>query len=308
MTGLLLSRTYVQIGFSAVLLVGLLFKPAWTYTIAAEDQPLAWTAEAEISRCPNAPSYLWVEGESGPACIRYFWAGQLESAEVMIVQFYGDRDRSVRQAPHEIENNTLLAQQAYAEKQAKLSGRPWVILARPGTYGSSGDHRQRRYKEEFIVLDQALNALKERYGTRKFVLLGHSGGATVIAALLTMGRTDIQCAVMSSGTYNYMARNILWRMQRHRSLDFTKASQRIFDRYDPIFHVQGVAHDQNRKLYIVGDPRDSNTPFHLQVQFAWMLRGLGHDVEVLEMEGKAPSYHNLEGGGLRQLAARCAEN
>lgn len=291
-----------------LLMAGLSVKSAWAYTVTVDEAPLAWSAEADSQRCPNAPSYLWVDGDAGPACIRYFAAGQLEKAEVLIVQFYGDRDKSLRQAPEAIENNTLLAQQVHAEKQAAMSGRPWVVMARPGTYGSSGDHRQRRYKEEYVVLGQALDELKRRYGVKKLVLLGHSGGATVIASLLTMGRDDIQCAVMSSGTYNYMARNILWRMKRHRSLDFNAVSQRIFDRYDPVFHVQGVVPDETRQLYIVGDPRDTNTPFHLQVQFAWMLRGYGHHVDVVEMEGKAPSYHNLLGSGLRQLAARCAGN
>lgn len=308
MKGRYVLQARVRAGVFAILMAGLSVKPAWAYTVAVDEAPLAWSAQANSQQCPNAPSYLWVEGDVGPACIRYFAAGQLEKAEVLIVQFYGDRDKSLRQAPEDIENNTLLAQQAYAEKQAALAGRPWLVMARPGTYGSSGDHRKRRYQEEFVVLGRALDELKRRYGVKKLVLLGHSGGATVIASLLTMGRDDIQCAVMSSGTYNYMARNILWRMSRHRSLDFNAASQRIFDRYDPVFHVQGVVPDDTRQLYIVGDPRDTNTPFHLQVQFAWMLRGYGHRVDVVEMEGKAPSYHNLLGSGSSQLAIRCARN
>ena len=267
---------------------------------------LAWGASARASQCPSLKSYLWVRDGADEFCIRYFDGGHVENAETVMVQFYGDRDQAIQQPIALIPDNTSEAQRAYAFQQAIKVGIPFVVMARPGTYGSSGDHRLRRQKAEFVALSLALDAFKKRYGTKRFILLGHSGGATVIAGLLTLGRTDIQCAVMSSGTYNYIARDVLWRIDRGRPLNFDSNSRRIFKKYDPMFHASGVETDAARRLYIVGDRRDSNTPFHLQVEFAWILNDYGHHAEVVEMEGRQPEYHNIKGSGLFELASDCA--
>jgi hypothetical protein len=44
----------------------------------------------------------------------------------------------------------------------------------------------------------ALDAIKARYRIGQYYLAGQSGGGTVTAAMLNM-RTDIECAVISSG-------------------------------------------------------------------------------------------------------------
>jgi hypothetical protein len=41
-----------------------------------------------------------------------------------------------------------------------------LIIARPGTYGSSGNHYRRRQAEEFRALNAAVDAIKARYAIR----------------------------------------------------------------------------------------------------------------------------------------------
>ncbi len=44
--------------------------------------------------------------------------------------------------------------QAEAEQYAAAAGRTFINLARPGVYGSSGDHMQRRREREVRLIDR----------------------------------------------------------------------------------------------------------------------------------------------------------
>src|SRR5690606_16095272 len=150
-----------------VVLLLLSFLPAVAF--AGGDVPLLWNRVADRQNCPDAASYLWVGHVEGADCVRYFAGRDLKEAPVVIVTFSGDRDRAMRRSPEEIRNNTRRSQESIAARLSKQAGFPVVIVARPGTYGSSGDHRKRRQAREFLALEGALSALKLRYGIGEFV-------------------------------------------------------------------------------------------------------------------------------------------
>lgn len=208
-------------------------------------------------------------------------------------QLYGDRDVSSRSPIDEIKNNTKADQEKLAiAKLKKTKNIPWVILARPGTYGSSGNHKEKRMLSEFLAINKALDGLKGRYGIERFIIVGHSGGATLGAGLLTLGRTDIQCAILSSGTYDYLARRALKKLEQN-SFSYDSQTRKVSQQYDPYLYTENIVKDPNRKIFIMGDTRDKNTPFHLQLAFAFKLEKAGHQVNIVEFAGKGPDHHNI---------------
>lgn len=277
--------------------------PAAHGLVAAGD-PLPWGQPAQRQNCPDETGYLWLTPPSGDACLRYFGPAGLRDAPVLVVYLTGDRDRSLKIAPEQIENNTQQAQMARSTQMSRRAGVPVVMLARPGTYGSSGDHsRRRRMAEEFAPLYAALDALKRRHGVRRFALWGHSGGATAVAAMLTMGRSDVGCAVLTSSTFAYLER---WRMRRGEDENAPSTARELRlanEMYDPLAHIDGMVRDERRTVYLLGDPRDTVTPFALQERFADALRAAGHRAVVREARGAPPTFHDLRGeAGLGQVA------
>ncbi len=274
---------------------------------AVETEWLLWNQPARQSLCPDAPGFAWVSHEKGSECIRYFPGENLAGADVVIVQFYGDRDRVMDQPPEKIRNNTRQSQEGYAAAQSRRAGLPVVVVARPGTYGSSGDHGLRRQAGEFYTLKAALTFIRDRYGINEVILMGHSGGATAAAALLTLGQTHVRCAVLSSGAYSLLTRAAMQRAAAGKPPRPGRDTTGLANPYDPLDHISGIPHDPKRLIIILGNERDSVTPFELQKAFAQALEAAGHRVQVTEHPAKEPSYHNLLGNVAVETAAGCGQ-
>jgi pimeloyl-ACP methyl ester carboxylesterase len=269
---------------------------------ASNDEVLHWNQPADRASCPDRRGYLWVQPVEGPACIRYFASNDIDGARVAIVQFSGDRDSVMNQAPTRISGNTEALRTLDAQRSRDRAGVPWIFMARPGTYGSSGDHRRRREPVEFHALDAALDALMQRHRLQRIVILGHSGGATAGAALLTMGRTRIACAVLTSGAYGLLERARLLGQSKGGRTDTTGSTQF----YDPLDHVPGIVRDPARRIVLIGSREDRNTPFALQERFGDAVAKAGHRIEVQTHAAEPPLYHDLtDGVGLR-TASQCA--
>jgi len=266
------------------------------------DEVLHWNQPAVRENCPDRLGYLWVQPVEGPACIRYFASGDIEGARMVIVQFSGDRDAVMDQPPERIPGNTEPLRTLDAQRSRDRAGVPWIFVARPGTYGSSGDHRQRRQPVEFHALDAALDALMQRHRIQRIVILGHSGGATAGAALLTMGRTGVACAVLTSGAYGLLERARRLGRSRDDRTDTTGSSRF----YDPLDHVDGIARDPSRRIVLIGNRDDRNTPFDLQERFAAAVRAAGHRVEIRTHAAEPPDFHDLKDRAGLLTASVCA--
>lgn len=269
-------------------------------------EPLPWNWQADRQRCPVSDGAVWADYPQGEECIRYFIGGDVEGAPLAIVMLRGDRDFLMNLPPEEITANTAQEQQALADEAARRAGLPVLLVSRPGTYGSSGDHGHRRQESEFLALDAALDLLRARHGIGRLVLLGHSGGATAVAALLTLGRTDVACAVMTSGAFSLLERARMVReqngMEPRPGLDLTG----LPEPYDPLEHVDGIAHDPERTMILIGNLNDKVTPFSLQIKFARAVRRAGHKVRMATYPARPPKFHNLGDTIGLTVAARCA--
>ena len=279
--------------------------PVWALDTA--DVPLLWNTPANSATCLDPDSALWVEFASGKACIRYFSASPLERAPVVIVLFHGDRNTEMRRAPETIAGNTLRAKDQQAERLSRRAGLPVVIVARPGTYGSSGNHGQRRQASEFQALAGALDQLRKRYDIGQFVLLGHSGGATAVAALLTLGRQDVKCAVMTSGAFGLLERARMIRQRNGLAARDGRDTNGLRNPYDPLEHIDGIARVAERPMFVIGNPDDQVTPFVLQKAFYQALKDAGLKAHLIEAAAIAPANHQLRNDIGLKTAATCAK-
>lgn len=269
--------------------------------------PLPWNWQANKENCPEPADAVWVDYPNGQDCIRYFTGGDVIDAPVAIIIFRGDRTGAAHREPENIRYNTPHEQRAVAERLARQTNLPVVIVARPGTYGSSGDHAKRRQLKEFLALDAALDAIRVRHGISRLVLVGHSGGATAAAALLTLGRNDISCAVLTSGAYALLERARILREQNGQKVRPGLDTTGLPSPYDPLEHIGGIVHDADRKIIVIGNLKDRVTPFRLQEKFVLALRGNGHAARLKTHSALPPKYHDLKGSVGLKTAARCAK-
>lgn len=294
--------------------------PAWTsaalFVVAAAGcraQPIeqdevfqpsdvTWGKTIRQDECARLPNTAWVEHKYGSECIRYYPSRAIDGAKEAIFFFHGDMP--VGSAPSAYPNNAK-GLMALAESRARTYRIPFIFVARPGTFGSSGRHAERRRPKEFYSMNAAVDSIKAKHNIDKVVLVGQSGGATTVGALLTLGRTDVSCAVGGSGGYAVfeLAEVKRWKAgsRSQRGMDSTGWS----DSYDVIEYVREIKPDPRRRIFIVGDPKDRNTVFDLQKKFAERVRDAGHDVHLVEVRGTGPENHNVIDPALK-LSSLCS--
>ncbi len=271
------------------------------------SEPLPWSGRiSSATECPNEETYALAQGEGFLECLRYFSAGlspqnKSKNATVLVV-LEGDRDHEVLKPIEQIANNTAAARTQTAQKLLARTNVPVIVLSRPGTYGSTGNHRHKRTLKEYAPISAAFDTLAQRYGVRRWAVVGHSGGGTAAAALLTLGRTDLECVVITSGAFD-----LVERANRHRQnkglpvKPFTDLTG-TRNPYDPLYRLSNVKHDASRKVIVLGDPRDIVTPFEFQMKFAEGLKGLGHNARIEAVEARPPNFHNLKfGAGIKAV-------
>lgn len=272
----------------------------------AKAELLQWSSKPDFATCEQTDDAVWAEYTAGQDCIRFFPAGALKDAPVAVVLLRGDTEGWVRRKPADIPDNTAEAQKNRADRTAQAIGLPVIVLARPGTYGSSGNHLRRRQAAEFLALNAALDAIQKRYGIKRFVLMGHSGGATAAAAILTLGRKDVSCAVLTSGAFGLLERAQILRAEAGVKQRPGRDTTGLTAPYDPLEHISGIAQDSHRSIIVIGNPRDRVTPFSLQRRFVELLNLNGHAVHLVTHDAFPPNYHNLRDNiGLKEAAA-CA--
>jgi hypothetical protein len=270
-------------------------QPATWHGLSAEELTQAFPpdkiyAGVRIKRedCERLKLAVWVEHRYGSECIRYFPSGKIEGASRAVFFFHGDVLDGRNPLPGASVNNSVGGKLKEVQGLGGANGVPFIAIARPGVFGSSGAHADRRRPKEFHSLNAAVDAIKARYRIGEIILSGQSGGATAVGALLTMGRTDVACAVASSGGYDVLGR-AMHRGVRRIGCDTTLHC----DSYNVTDFTSGVVQNPARRIFIIGDPLDSNTPFSFQKAFADKLRAAGHDVVVVEATGEGPEHHRL---------------
>ena len=140
----------------------------------------------------------------------------------------------------------------------------------------------------------ALDALKQRYGFKRFHLVGQSGGGHTVAGLVQL-RSDVGCAVIASGGTSLRS---VWRDRGHPFV----GKHRF---YDPIDHVDAMKQRSGLRLFVVSDRNDKRVSYRSQLEFVERVKA--HNLPITHVTATATDKdsHDLFLQGLR-LAVDCA--
>jgi hypothetical protein len=256
---------------------------------------------ATREQCDRLGNAVWaVTPEGETACLKYWSAGIVPSASKRVVVFIpGDAWEGAGRtgAPYLRATNESVAESA--RRWAGQVEAPYIFLSRPGTFGSSGDHMQRRRPAESRLMSSALDVLKQRHGIEEFVIAGYSGGGHVTASLLTL-RRDIVCAVPGAAPSSPRL--------RARLRNWTTDSTGYGDSYEPTEHLRKDAVHPRLRIFVAGDPRDSNGVWPAQVILAEAARAQGIEAHVIETRGTGATFHSGQGDFFRLIAGWCAKD
>lgn len=251
--------------------------------------------------CEAESGRVFVSHGLGTACVAYFVTRGWEKSRRAVVFFDGDvtlerfADPAAMTAEKSRRNRWL---QAVADKY----GVRIVQVSRLGVEGSSGNHGDRRKPGELATMDHAIDAIKTRLGIDDIVLAGQSGGATIAASLLTLGRNDVACAVLGSGAYELAAMIRETILQNGRQVDEELVAELV---YDPSRFVSRIPDAAHRRVFVLADRADSRTPFDQQQRFANHVRGAGHHARLFAIHGTGAWNHGATAYAV-PLAALCA--
>ncbi|MGI4794664.1 MAG: alpha/beta hydrolase family protein [Janthinobacterium lividum] len=240
----------------------------------------------QCRRLEQQQTAVWVTVRARGYCLRYYASGLGERNPVVAAWLHGDIGGS-RSGPSGHQKGLGVAAMIDQERQLSEKYRtPFIFIARPGAYGSAGYHHDlasTRLEAELVAAQ--LDRLTERYGIKTWVLGGHSGGGTLVAAMLAQ-RADIACAVISSGAPAYDAYLRAHSMSRY-------VSPANLNSIDDVRQMPKVA---GQRIIVMGDPRDKNVFWSLQQLYFDALKRQGTDVTLLPLErGRPPEFHSLVG-------------
>jgi hypothetical protein len=256
---------------------------------------------ATPGQCKALGNAVWAQTPQGEtACLKYWSAGLGPAASRRVVVYVpGDAwEGPGRTGPVYLgSTNESLAESA--RRWAGELDAAFIFLSRPGTFGSSGDHMQRRRPAESRLISSALDVLKQQHGIEEFVIAGYSGGGHVTASLITL-RRDIVCAVPGAAPSSPRLRA----RARNWSIDATGYD----DSYEPTEHLRRDAVHPRLRIFVVGDPRDTNGVWPAQTILADVARAQGIEAHVIETRGSGPTFHGGQGDVIRAVAGWCAKD
>lgn len=232
-----------------------------------------------------AHTAIWVELGRDSACLRYYAAGLKAGGNpIAMIWLHGDvLGPNGRNADRRQSGFGPAEMVALEQGLAARFGLPSVFIGRPGAYGSAGKHHAMRGRlVEARLIEAALDGLKARYGMGALALGGHSGGATLVAEMLAR-RDDLRCAVIASGAASYRA------YLEARGL--IRPGEAL-TRFDPSASPDRVPVDRARRIFVIGDPRETNVPFAAQRQYFEGLVSRGHAAWLVPLERATDARHH----------------
>jgi predicted esterase len=236
------------------------------------------------AECAGMPNRIWVVHDNGYDCLTVIVPEVLKketrSGDTAILFIDGDVPVDQRTATDD--ERTLRSYTNMTESLSQKFGVPVVVVSRPGVLGSSGAHELGGRRDDSTVVNAALDEIKKKYGINRLIMAGQSGGSRLIAQLLVLGRRDIQCAVLGSGAY---------------SDDYIGNPGKTY--LVPMRQAAEIPGVRDRRIFVVGDPKDVTTPFPLQKAWADKLTSLNHHAVLVETEGRGEKHH----GAMQQSLA-----
>jgi hypothetical protein len=256
------------------------------FDAAAEGAGGNTISRQQCGRLEQQQTAVWVSVHARGWCLRYYAFGVGQRNAVVAAWLHGDilgSHSGTSPAGHQ----DGLGPVAMIEQERRLSQTyhtPFIFLARPGSYGSAGNHRalaSTRLEADLVAAQ--IDALTIRYNVKSWVLGGHSGGGTDVAAILARLR-DIRCAVISSGAPAYNAY-----LKAHHQARRVRANN-----LNAIDDVGKIPATPDLLVIVMGDPRDSNVFWPVQRLYYDALKQHRINATLLPLErGRPPEFHSL---------------
>jgi dienelactone hydrolase len=251
------------------------------------------------AQCRQLALAVWVKVDGRGFCVRYFMSTAGGNKDAALVFFNGDilstRGGKPTLAPGAT-NLTAGGLERFARVWSRLYKGPYLEIGRLGTLGSTGNHlRDRRTLLEVRVAAAALDALKARYGFKRFNVVGQSGGGHTVMALAQM-REDLGCVVAASGGISVKS------AARDLGLNI---GTKIASSYDPIEFVAGMHHRPGRRMIVMSDPDDKRVSYRSQREFVERVKAKGLAVLQVTAAAGDKDFHGL-GAQAQRLAIDCA--
>jgi predicted esterase len=266
-------------------------------------------------RCASTESALWIEVEGRGDCIRYYAGGLKDRNNAAIIYFHGARlfgpadpfragaDQAAQKKLIEIvragyPDNTAAAQTEQVRWIQSGLDVPFIKIARPGVYGSSGDHKVRIHMREELLMTTAVEALAKRYAIENMAVIGNSEGGNIAAFALSR-LPNLKCVVLTSSALS---------LETILKVDSTSGYNSSPGVYDPIKNVSIIPRSEYRRIFVVGDPADQISPISNQREYFDALIAAGHAAWYATTPTAAGgSHHTLDRTGMH-IAKWCLDD
>ena len=243
------------------------------------------------------PGRIWIELDGVEDCL-FFYGANVQTGAPPLIYLEGDTSRRAGDGWALFDgytNQSPAIIQSWSEQIAIATQRPFITLARPGVYGSSGCHQHRRRLREVALIDAALTVLKQAFSWSKIDLAGMSGGGHLVACLIAR-RSDVGCAVIASGNVAVRQRNT----EQLRLVDVTG----FMDFLDPIDLVREVARHPPQRVIVLTDPQDRVVSLACQQAYVEALTGYGVKVDHRTLSALDGNHHFLRDAALLAACSR----
>jgi dienelactone hydrolase len=297
-------------GAAACVAIALTAGPLHAQTAAAaprfETEPFSGSdllngkriAEAE---CAALPSAVWVVVDKQGECIRYYHSAAGGAGPDVAVYLNTDavavngrgeakpNDYYIKEGPAAVQNGSISW-----SRNLKM---PYLFVGRPGTYGSSGDHGQRRTAREIEIVSAALDAIKARHRYTRLHLVGYQEGGHTAAALMER-RTDLGCVVLASSLLSVRSRLAEFGLTE----DVTGNKNPV----DPVALVGQVVKRPDLRVFVVTDPDDVVISARSQTIYARRAVAAGLPVRHIFAAARDVYAHELWREA-REIVASCVK-
>lgn len=238
--------------------------------------------------CHAAPNRIFIATDEGSECVAYAVTTGFEDQRRAVIFLDGDASPEKATGPGarvKGYDTTLKLLQRWSDR---LKVR-YIAISRLGLNGSSGNHGERRKPRETLILDAAIDLIKARLGLDTIALAGQSGGSTIAASLLSLGRTDVACAVLGSGAFELVDLHRATLAAKGKAVERSKLDDGMFD---PARDADLIARDPRRRVFVIGDEADTRTPWDQQTRYAGQLKSLGHHAALIPIEAAGELDHS----------------
>jgi len=262
---------------------------------AADNKTSYWpgpvlTAEAKSKfLCESVPDRIFVPSPSGSECVSYFVTSGNEDQSKAVFFFNGDMPplANASEFAAHMERSQATIERLMQKYADKFHVR-YVYVSRLGLQGSSGDHKKRSSPHETEVMYAATQMLMKQLGIDTIALSGQSRGSTISASLLTMRLPGVTCAALGSGAFNIVDLEYEHLSQGHPSVSKAVLAKQI---YNPAAHVDSIDVNPDRRIFVLGDRRDTRAYYPQQLDFVNSLNAAGHHAVTLGITASDSEHH-----------------